>query len=171
MPYPPHPIAQTSYPRDAQTREEEGPKTYDDHDFGWTEDWLSRWKAIALFGGLVLVEGIVLWGTLSTDSNPLFPGGGLLVLAVLVGVCGIPATFLGASEVAMAFFGAAATGVGVAFACPLTVLPAGSSVFADVASFGADSLVVLGVLVVGVVILGLGIAESVKAYRAFAEEG
>jgi hypothetical protein len=161
MPWPPHPIAQTSYPRDAQTKEEEGPKTFDDHDFSWEEDWLTRWRAIALFGGLVLVEGLVLWMTI-----PQGLGGGLFGLSLLVGVCGIPASFLGASEVSMAFFGAAATGIAVWFFSPLTAVPAGSSLFADIGSSGADSAVVLGLLLAGTLLLAVGVVESVRTYRA-----
>ena len=169
MSYPYHPIAQTSYPTDAKTKEAEGPKTYDDHDFSWTEDWLTRWRAIALFGGLILMEGLLLWVTLPMNYNPNFPGAGILWLAVLVGVCGLPASFLGASEVAMAFFGAAATGLVVGF-CPLTVITAGSSVFPASGSFGVDPAVVLGLLVAGGILLGVGIVESVKSYRALINE-
>ncbi len=170
MPWPQHPIAQTSYPRDAQTKQEEGPKTYDDHDFSWTEDWLACWRAVALLGGLVFVEGLALWVTLTTNYNPHFAGGGLFGLALLVGVCGIPASFLGASEVSMAFFGAASTGVVVAFFSPLTVIPAGASLFADLGSYGADSAVVLGLLVAGVILLGLGTVESVTTYLTLSRE-
>jgi len=165
MPYPYHPIAQTSYPTDAQTREEEGPKSYEDHDFSWDEDWLARFRAIALFGGLVLVEGIVLWQSLVMGFNPSFPGGLLLACALLLGVCGIPATYFEASEMAMAFFGAGATGIVVAFSCAGNTIPANFSPFPMSGNFGADAAFVLGLLVGGAVLLVLGVIESLKASR------
>ncbi len=165
MPWPPHPIAQTSYPRDAQTKQDEGPKTFDDHDFSWEEDWLARWRAIALFGGLILGEGLLLWVTLPMNYNPNFPGEGILWFAVLAGVCGLPASFLGASEVSLAFFGAGVTGIVVGFS-PLTVIAAGTSVFPASGSFGVDPAVVLGLLVAGVLLLAVGVVQSVRAYRS-----
>ena len=99
MPWPRTPSLRHPTPAIAQTKQEEGPKTYDNHDFSWTEDWLACWRAVALLGGLVFVEGLALWVTLTTNYNPHFAGGGLFGLALLVGVCGIPASFLGASGV------------------------------------------------------------------------
>jgi len=84
-------------------------------------------------------------------------------------VCGLPATFVGASEVALAFFGAAATAIVVTFS-PLPVIAAGSSVFPASGSFGVDSAVVLGLLVTGVILLGVGIVEWVRSYRALSKE-
>jgi hypothetical protein len=151
----PHALAPTSEPRMAQILEEERPKTYDERDFSWGEDVLSAWTAFGLFGGLVIVEGLVLWMALNFSGNnqPLT----LVGAALLLGLGGFLPMIWGYTEIGLAFFGAAFTGVVV-------------GTWADISSRSTDLAVVLGLLVVGVALFVTGIVESVKTSRVLSEE-
>ncbi len=139
----------------AKILEEEGPKTYDERDFAFTEDSLRAWRGTGLYGGLVLVEGLVLWTLLQGSIH-----GGPVTLAaagMLVCLCGFLPMLLGYTELGLAFFGAGISGVVIAAA-------------AANSSSGTNLAVVVGVVIAGVVLLAVGVAESVKTYRGISKE-
>ena len=148
-------IAQTTVPRMVQILEEEGPKTYDTRDFVDLEDSLRAWRSIGLYGGLVLVEGLLLWTILQGSVH-----GGPVTLAaagMLVCLCGFLPMLLGYTELGLALFGGGVSGVAIAAA-------------AANSSSGTNRFLDLGVLAAGVVLLAVGIALSVKTYRAMPKD-
>ncbi|HEY1198624.1 MAG TPA: hypothetical protein VGG32_07855 [Thermoplasmata archaeon] len=170
------PVAVTSYPGMAQIRDQQDPKNYDEHAFTWIEDALSGWKALAVFGGLVLAQGALLWVFLTNlptvEGSSSLPNPGLALagaIGLLAILGGLPAIFLSYTEVGLAFFGAAAVGFAVGLISPLTELPAGSSVFTVSGPFGADQAVVVGLLVAGALLLTVGVIESARASRTLSE--
>ncbi|MGA7476938.1 MAG: hypothetical protein WBW47_06965 [Thermoplasmata archaeon] len=165
------PVAVTSYPGMAKIRDDQDAKNFDEHEFTEFEDTLSAWKALALFGGLVLVEGVLLWVFLTNLPTPMGygPPSPGIVLAGWVGLFailgGLPAIFFSYTEVGLAIFAAGGVGLVAGLVFPLTELPAGASVFAQPV-FGADQAAVLGLLVAGAFLLALGVIKSVKISRA-----
>jgi hypothetical protein len=152
----------------AEIREHGAPQTYGDRDFSWAEDSVRRWRAIALFGGLVFLDGVLLWELLITgESNPALTFAGVALLLGLLG--GLPLLFLGYTEAALAFGGGAVVGFVVAVTFPLTDLAGGYSTFANPGSLGTELAVVLGLQVVGAVLVTLGVVGSVKASRAISD--
>jgi hypothetical protein len=148
-------IAQTTVPRMVQILEEEGPKTYDTRDFVDLEDSLRAWRSIGLYGGLVLVEGLLLWTILQGSVH-----GGPVTLAaagMLVCLCGFLPMLLGYTELGLAFFGAGISAVVIGAA-------------AANSSSGTNSAIVVGVLVAGVVLLAVGVARSVMTYRVLSKD-
>ncbi len=139
----------------AQILEEEGPKTYDQRDFADLEDSLRAWRSIGLYGGLVLVEGLLLWVILQGSLL----GGPVTLAAVgmLVCLCGFLPMLLGYTELGLAFFGAGISAV---------VLGAAAAN----SSSDTNSAIVVGGLVAGVVLLAVGIARSVTTFRALSKD-
>jgi len=177
-PYPP--VAPTSHPGLAEIKEQRGPTALDKGDSSWTGDWLARWKSVGLFGGLLLVEVVVLWFSLSggslvslwvQNSGPASgPPPFFLGVAMFLGVLGFPVVWLGYTEESLAFFCAAATGIAVSIGLPLTIVPAGSTLLADPGSYGTDVGVALGFLIVGALLLAVGVVQSVRTYQRLFEE-
>ncbi len=150
-------------------REHGAPQTYGDRDFSWAEDSVRRWRAIALFGGLVLLDGVILWELLTTgESYPALTFAGVALLLGLLG--GLPLLFLGYTEAALAFGGGALVGFVAAVSFPLTDVAGGYSTFANPGSMGTEIAVVLGLQVAGAFLVILGVVESVKASRAISDQ-
>ncbi len=163
------PFAPTSFPAMAEMREHGAPRTYGDRDLSWAEDSVRRWRAVALFGGLVFLDGVILWEILTSgQSSPGITFGGVALLLGLLG--GLPFLFLGYTEAALAFGGGAVVGFVVAVSFPLTDVAGGYSTFANPGSLGTELAVVLGLQVVGAFLVTLGVVESVKASRAISDE-
>jgi len=135
----------------AKILEEEGPKTYDERDFSWSEDPLRAWRGLGLYGGLILAEGLLLWMAVqgSLPGGPITMAGTGLLLCL----CGFLPMLLGYTELGLALFAGGLSAVGIAAA-------------AANSSSGTNLVIDLGVLVAGVVLLAVGVAESVKTYRA-----
>jgi hypothetical protein len=153
-----HPIAPTSDAGSAEREEELGPKTYTSADFSNTEDSVDAWRATALFGVLLVAEGIVFLATIRTGVVTGPGGGPFLALPVLTMWTMLGVTFFGGVVAAMAgfgtesfaFFGAAAVGIGVwAFVSSASLPGVGPTL--------GQALVVFGIVVaVGGVLLALG---------------
>jgi len=164
----------------AEIKEQQGPKSFDSQDFSWAGDWLARWRAVGLYGGLVFVEGVVLWTSLSGGSlisiwiqnsgSVTGPPTFLLGVAMLVVFLGFPVIALGYTEESLAFFGAGATGIAVSIGFTFTLVPAGYPLLADPGPYGTDLGVALGLLVVGALLLAVGVVQSVRTYRTLPDE-
>ncbi len=96
------PIVPEAFPTSAYGQSTEPEDPFESPDVAYVEDSLAAWKAVALFGGLVTVEGLLLGGRV-----PLISVGLLLVLPAL------PTTWLGYTETTLALLGAAGVGIGV----------------------------------------------------------
>jgi hypothetical protein len=81
--------AETSVPAMQEILSHARRREADDRDLTWAEDDVSRWRALALFGVLAFVEGVIL--TTETTGAAGFRLGGplLLALAVVITVVGI----------------------------------------------------------------------------------
>ncbi|MCI4353686.1 MAG: hypothetical protein L3K14_09970 [Thermoplasmata archaeon] len=94
------------------------------------EDSVPRWRAVGLLGGLVTVEGLVLWGDLSGTSiglppAPANPGIVRIGGAFLLSLGGVTTILVGFTEEGVAFFGAETIGIAVDLVFPLSGAPAG----------------------------------------------
>jgi hypothetical protein len=159
----------------AEIHSEQNPKTFENADFGWDVDWPPICRAVAIFGGLLLLIGFVLWMVLPgvTGLNPSFtPRLGPFALAVFLGIGGVMAVFLGFTEEGVAVLAGAAVSVFVAFAFVYTQIPAGYPLLTNPGPYGTDFGVVLTLLVVGVAALVLGVVQSIRVYlTAIRDEG
>ena len=157
-------VAAESYPGMAKIRAAQGRKTYDRHDFTWIEDRLYAWRAVALFGGLLLAEGFILWQGL-TSTSLAHPGLILAAVAILLGIGALPALMWGYTEAALAFIGVAVVGIIVGWGLPLSTLPSGYAAFTSPEEFGTDLASLLALLVGSAVLFALGAFQSVSISR------
>jgi hypothetical protein len=167
------PVAITSYPGMAAMREAEGPKTHNDADFTWMEDPLLGWEAVAVFGGLLVCEGLVLRWALTQSTYyfvPVFNGGPFIGFSALLYLGCLPAAFWGYTELALGFAGAASAGVAIGVFCPLPAIPPGYPLVAVPGPYLTDFLLILGLLGVGAAILVLGVVQSIRANRTISED-
>ncbi|MGP8159112.1 MAG: hypothetical protein ACLPWO_05865 [Thermoplasmata archaeon] len=163
------PFAPTSFPATAEMREHTASQSYGDRDFSWAEDTPRRWRAVALFGGLVFLDGVILWEILTSgQSSAELTFAGVTLLLGLLG--GLPLAFLGYTEAALAFGGGAVVGLVVAASFPLADVAGGYSTFANPGSLGPELAVVLGLQVAGAFLVTIGVVESVKVSRAISDE-
>ena len=139
------PIVREAFPTNSGSEDAELPDA--GGEFRWMENRLRAWEALAVFGGVLLGEGLF-WQ---------WPFGGLLATfaVIAVGLCGLPAVYWGYTELAVALFGA----VGVMFA----------SIFLSHFALGITQWVTY-VGIAGAVLLVLGLAMSVKASRSLSRE-
>jgi hypothetical protein len=166
-----HPIAQTSDAGSAEREEEQGPKTYYSGDFSDTEDSVGWWRAVAVIGILLVVEGLILVSNLSTVRLP-GPGGAIVpylpatifAMVVVIGIGGVVAAALGFGPEALAFFGAAVVGLGFyAYVASSSISTAGQTLGGD--------LIALGILLaIGALLLAVGATKLVRVYRALSME-
>jgi len=135
-----------------------------DRGFSWNEGLIHRWTAVALFGGLVFLEGLALWIILNGTIGGPAPRLPVLVvgLAVLLALGGLAAIFLGFTWEGLAFLGAAVTGLAVTFSVPLTELPAGYLLFTNPGPFGTDFAAILGLLVASAILLTVGVVARAR---------
>jgi hypothetical protein len=161
-----HPIAPTSDPGRAQRDEHEGPKTYTTSDFSDMEDALPWWRAVAIFGVLLFVEGFVLWGTFSGVNNgtvlrvpPLVYG-----LSAVMGAAGLFAAVLSFGQEALAFFAGALTLVIVCLAAPASILLHGFG------SSATGALIIGSMAALGSLLVLVGAVGLARTYRALGEE-
>ncbi|MCI4348122.1 MAG: hypothetical protein L3J97_05830 [Thermoplasmata archaeon] len=177
------PVAPTSYPGMAEINAQEPPKTYDDRDFASVEDPIPRWRAVGVFGALILIDGIVLWLGIGGAGNSGAPGPGnsgfvpffgvgfgLVAVAILQSLSGVAAIAYAFTEEGLAFFGAAATGVVVSFSFPLAGLPTGYPLLSNPGPYGTDLSVILGLLIAGGLLLTIGALRAWSAYFEVDEE-
>ncbi len=134
---------------------EEGPKTYDERDFAWSEDALRAWSGVGFYGGLILAEGLLLWMAVQGS----LPGGPITIAGtgLLLCLCGFLPMLLGYTELGLALFGGGISTVSIAAA-------------AANSSSGTNRFLDMGVLVAGVVLLTVGVVQSVRTYRAVGPE-
>jgi hypothetical protein len=154
------PVSSGANPRTGEHPEEPAPESYNEDDFGWTDDALVRWRALALFGVLLLFESPFLWWCLTSTRTPevSFISGCLLLLLPV-----LPALYLSHPEVAVTFFGAAGVGVAVS-------LYLGNYAIFNGESSAADVPTTLGLLGAGAVLLSLGLAGSARASHELSKE-
>jgi hypothetical protein len=170
MSFPFHPIAPTSDAGNAERGDEVGAKTFTGDDFSDEEDALPWWRAIALFGALLLVAGFillktfpnsgVLFGTTSlTRTPPMVIGAVALMVAA-----GLITALLSFGEESLAFFGAAAVLFSIPLAAPASDITNGFT-------SSAVGKVILGVTVgIGVLIFLGGVMGLARTYRAMGNE-
>ncbi|MGB6500471.1 MAG: hypothetical protein WBG19_03590 [Thermoplasmata archaeon] len=91
----------------------------DDTDFSWVEDAVTRWRAVALFGGLTLVEGLFLSSTAGAVGTVLGAamslGTALMAFGGILFFAGILITPAFGGEYAWASLGAAGLALGLGF--------------------------------------------------------
>jgi hypothetical protein len=166
-----HPIAQTSDAGSAEREQEQGPKTFDSADFSDSEESVGWWRAVVVFGILLVVEGSILVSNLSTGRLP-GPGGAIVpylpatifAMTVVIGIGGVVAAALGFGPEALAIFGAAVVGFGFyAYVSSDAISTAGQTLGGD--------LIVLGILLaIGALLFAVGAAELVRVYRTLSHE-
>jgi hypothetical protein len=168
----PRVIAETSYPSAAKDEAEKGPRTSDDRDSSWDEDLLAAWEAVALFGGLLLLEGGAIWVVLTRGdgAGQIPPGYSLVALGVLLVFAGFVPMFRGYTEMAWAIYASALVGMVVGLTGVLAFPPAGHGPFGPSGAMGRDTAVVLGLLAVGAGTLALGVFRSATVNRRLNRE-
>jgi len=137
--------------------------------FGWIEDSVARWRALALFGGMLVVEWALLarmvgvghasgagWVLLTSGMFVLFAG--VLIAPALGG------------EYGLAILGGAAVALGVGAYLIQAPLPGSlASVWAGWTSAG-PTWALPGLLFAGLLLIGVGAVESLLVARGFDAE-
>lgn len=166
------PIASTSYPGIAQVRAAEGAKTHDDQDFGWEEDALFGWRAITVFGGLVIVEALLVWLGVSNYgySNGGFPWAPVFAAAVFLAMGSVPVVLLSYTEAGLAMLGASLIGFCVTILVPLNYQPGTTTLFTSGSALAPDLITFVVLLAAGVVLLSVGMARSLRVARELGDE-
>jgi len=157
------PISDTSYPGAAELREAQEDRTWWSADFSWSEDSVYGWRAVALFGGLLFLEGSLawLWAGAYTDRLP----GSVMLLGLLLIVGGAIAALYSYTEDALAMLAGAIVAGYLCVADRLAPYPGAGAVFTQWTTFESDLETLLAFWVVGGVLLGLGTFQAVKANR------
>jgi hypothetical protein len=147
----------------AEVRERSPAKAWSNYDYGWTDDPVAAWRAVGLYGGVLISEGFLIW--LATVG---YEGALLLTLVVLI-LAGMFAAFRDYGEYSIALFAGAATLVGLTFynivVSPLTVLPSPSALFANWSANTSDVSTVLALWVAGATLLSIGTVAALRAAR------
>jgi len=146
----------------AEVQAAEGPKTYDDQDFGWMEDTLYGWRAIAVLGGLLLLQGLLIWFGVAAYSDP---NGPLVGISIFLIAGSVAVVFFSYTEAALAMMGSAALGLCVALIVPLDSNPGAGSLFTNAANHLVDFVAFLAFVSIGVVLLATGIVQARKVSR------
>jgi hypothetical protein len=162
---PVHPIAPTSDAGSAERDEPPGSKIYDEGGFSDPKDSVGNWRAIAVFGALLLLEDAMFRNTIvitltTTGPAPFFPW---IALGVIVLICagGLVVALMGFGAEAEACFGAAAFGFGVYTIIDNTsVLPA-----ASVPAFSTDVTLFWIMMGVGVLLIAVGGVKMMHTER------
>jgi hypothetical protein len=163
------PIAPTSFPGMPEINSEQAEKTYENADFGWDVDWPPICRAVALYGCLLILIGIVQWMALTgvTGLNPSFTARlAPFAVGVFMVIGGVTAEFLDFTEEALALIGGAATAMAMAFTFTFTQIPSGYPLLTNPGPYGTDFAVVLSLLVVGAASLVVGLIQSIGTFRA-----
>jgi len=157
------PTSDVAYPGMAEVREHEGRRTFSYVDFGWIEDAVAAWRAVAVLGGLLFVEGLLFW--LGATGYEGFTMGPLIAIgAILFFGCAI-AAFLGFAETALAMFGALVVAILLVLLDPPLPIASASSLFSDPSAVVPDQVTVVILWVIGALLLGLGVVQAVRAAR------
>jgi len=151
----PKALAITSEPSIAKSLEVDGAKSYDDRDFPWAENSLRAWRGLALYGGIVVGMGLLLWVILQgwLSGNPW----SLVGVGMLVVLCGFLPMLNGYTELGLACFFGGITGAFLG-----GIVATGSS--------GTNLVVAVGILAAAAVALLTGVAGSVRSYRVLARD-
>lgn len=148
------PIVTEAHPPSTDVTSQETQDIRDAGRLGRMEDIPRIRGAVALFGGLLLMEGAL--ATLAISSSHLGDTGwGYAGIALFVVLGVLPAVYAGYSEAALAIVGAAAT----------------AWILAGI--YGTSQVPFLGLLLLlmaGVVVLGLGLTEWTIAFRLLSDE-
>jgi hypothetical protein len=165
----PHrPFAEEVSHEATEIKQEAGSTTVPLRDFGWSEDPVPFWTAVALFGAILAGLGGIAPGLLNPGPNLgilVTIAGGILMLGAAVPV------LVGYAEGAVAVFasGVVAACLGVFY--PWVPAPgAWHAVWTQPGSYGPDLFCVLALIVGGGAILGVGTVRALAAYRNAADE-
>lgn len=166
MAYTSRPIAPGSHPEGARSAKEEGPKTFVTGDTSDMEDSLPWWRALTLFGVLLLVVTDVLWSSFPGSTLTLgarLPLSIIGTVALLV-LSGMATAVLSFGQESIAFFAAAAILFFDAIALPSSVIDKG---FAS----SVNGFAILGVMFALGTLLAVGGAIGlIRVYRAISSE-
>jgi hypothetical protein len=143
------PIAPESYGGMAEIEAQQGAKTGDEHEVTWEEDTVYAWKAVALFGGLLLVESLLLFAQATAPGGTAGIGIHFAFVSGLLFVAATPVAIWGYSEAALSFIGAAAVGVVLGLAYPFSGT-----------SLESEFVLVLGLAGAGLALLLAGLVRS-----------
>ena len=161
------PVASASDPGRAENEKQLGPKTYLGADFSNEEDAIPRWRAIGLFGALVVIEGVLLWtnvGGLPRGSTAPLPPDFFAVAAIAI-FAGVVAAAVGFAAECVALIGGGVLWIVLSFASAVSESPGNPPPMV-----GTDLSIYLGVVAVGAFLAGVGIVGSLMLHRAIARE-
>lgn len=156
-------LADTSYPNAAQTRAEQAPRNWMNVEIFWAEDALLAWRGLAVFGGLLFITGMVYWLAATGYS-----GWTMGPFIGLIGICFLASAFvafLGLTEATLALLGTAGVAAALAIFDPPSLLPSAGALFTDPSALAPDLDTVLALSVAGVILLLVGVAQSVRTAR------
>jgi len=152
-------VSDSSYDGAAQLREQQPAKRWTDSDFGWSENAVYAWRGVALFGGLLVLEGLLSWLWAAYYGG--LPGTLLLAL-VLFGVASAVAALWSYTEAALALLGAMVVAAVLVFVARPSTFPGLGAVFSDWSAFTSDLATFVGLWVAGGILLGIGAFRAVK---------
>lgn len=157
------PTSDTAYPGMAEVRERTGRRTFLYIDFSWMEDVLAAWRGVAVFGGLLFVEGCLVW--LGAVGYGGFTQAPLIAATIfLIFGCALVA-FLGYAEASLALVAAIAVNIGLIIFDPPAWLPNAGALFTSSPDVVADQVTIMYLWIFGFLMLGLGTVFAVEAYR------
>ena len=163
------PTSDTAYPGMAELREHAGPRKFMFIDFGWMEDVLAAWKGVAVFGGLLFLEGWLYW--LGAVGYGGFTQAALIAgAAALFFGCAIVA-FLGYAESALAAFAALVLLLILFLADPPAPISGASALFTYSFDVLPDQVTILVLWIFGALLAGLGTVFAVETYLDIDSDG
>jgi hypothetical protein len=161
-------VADALYPTASDAPQEEGPKNWASKGFLWDENALFAWRGLAVFGGLLIVMGMLVWlGATGYDGFPLGP------LVAMIAFCFLGSmfvAFLGRTEVALALIGAVVVGVVIAIFDPPSLLPSPGLLITNPSAAESNRNTVLALWIVGAALLAIGGTLAVRISRAIDDE-
>ncbi|HYA71414.1 MAG TPA: hypothetical protein VEH28_08645 [Thermoplasmata archaeon] len=164
-PVPPNvPTSDTAYPGMAEMRAKAGGRTFQYLDFAWLEDVVAAWRAVALLGGLLFVEGLIFWlGAVGYgDTAPI--AALIAAAAFLLFGCAVVA-FLGYAEASLAMVAALGVTIGLVVFDPPLPISSAASLFNDPSARVPDLYTVLILWTLGAVLLVVGVVQAVVDSR------
>jgi len=166
MSYQFHPIAPTSDPERAKQEAERGPKTYVDSDFSDAEDSLPWWRALTLFGAVLVAQALLIWWVLTSPGSggsSLTAGTGMAAV-IIIGLGGLAVAALGFGAEAIALFAGSLVGAALLIVLLMSGNPGG------VPTLGVDRIILVCTVAVGVLMCAVGVVAMARVYRALSRE-